>query len=223
MSTPVATAIYTRISADIEGLGLGVARQREDCESLAATLGWPVAQVYSDNDVSAYSGKPRPEYQRMLDDLREGNVDAVIVYHPDRLTRRPLELEQFIQALDAAKVRHVKFVTGDADFTTGDGLLVLRMLAAVAAAESASKSRRVKRKQEQNAAAGKPHRASTRPFGYESDHVTVRPDEAAITGSWWSGSWPGSPTAPWRPGSRTLGCPRCGAVGGCRPRCGGCC
>ncbi|WP_341230106.1 recombinase family protein [Nocardioides salarius] len=180
MSTPTAAAVYTRISADIEGLGLGVARQREDCEKLAAHLGWPVARVYSDNDVSAYSGKTRPEYQQMLEDLRNGEVDAVIVYHPDRLTRRPLELEQFIQALDAAKVRHVKFVSGDADFTTGDGLLVLRMLSAVAAAESASKSRRVKRKQEQNAAAGLPHRGSTRPFGYEPDHITIREDEAQV-------------------------------------------
>src|SRR5690606_26759819 len=36
------------------------------------------------------------------------------------------------------------------------------------------------RKQEQNAAAGLPHRGSTRPFGYEPDHVTIRPEEAAV-------------------------------------------
>ncbi len=59
MNAPVAAAIYTRISSDVEGLGLGVTRQREDCEKLAASLGWGVAGVYSDNDVSAYSGKRR--------------------------------------------------------------------------------------------------------------------------------------------------------------------
>ncbi|QWZ09106.1 recombinase family protein [Nocardioides panacis] len=180
MRTPVAAAIYTRISSDVEGLGLGVTRQREDCEKLAASLGWGVADVYSDNDVSAYSGKRRPEYERMLSDLADGHIDGVLVYHIDRLTRRPIELEEFVQAVDAAKVKHVRFVTGDADISTGDGLLVARMLSAVAASESATKSRRVRRKQEQNAAAGKPHKGSTRPFGYESDHLTVRAEEAEV-------------------------------------------
>ncbi len=45
---------------------------------------------------------------------------------------------------------------------------------------SPTKSRRVRRKQEQNAAAGKPHKGSTRPFGYEADHVTIRQDEATV-------------------------------------------
>ena len=180
MKTPVAAAIYTRISSDVEGLGLGVTRQREDCQNLADSLGWRVAEVYSDNDVSAYSGKRRPEYDRMLADIADGRLDGVLVYHIDRLTRRPIELEHFVQAVDAAGVRHVRFVTGDADISTGDGLLVARLLSAVAASESATKSRRVRRKQEQNASAGKPHKGSTRPFGYDSDHETIREDEAEV-------------------------------------------
>lgn len=59
-------AIYARISADVEGTGLGVARQLEDCRKLAADRGWPVGDEYVDNDVSAFSGKPRREYARML-------------------------------------------------------------------------------------------------------------------------------------------------------------
>lgn len=101
-----AAAIYARISSDVEGSGLGVTRQLEDCRKLAESLGWSVAEEYVDNDLSAYSGKVRPGYERMLADLRDGERDAVIVYHVDRLTRRPIELEQFLEALDAAKVRH---------------------------------------------------------------------------------------------------------------------
>ena len=57
---------------------------------------------------------------------------------------------------------------------------------------------------EQNAAEGKPHGGSTRPFGYGDDTITVRPEEAGDrTGRWWPGSWPGSPPARWRPGSTT--------------------
>lgn len=134
-----------------------------------------------DNDLSAYSGKPRPEYQRMLTDLADGARDAVLIYHVDRLTRRPIELEQFLDVLTAAKVAQVRFVAGgELDIGNGDGLMVLRMLLAVAANESATKSRRVKRKMEQNATAGLPHGGYRRPFGYAEDKVTVVPAEAEV-------------------------------------------
>jgi len=164
----------------VQGLGLGVARQEEDCCRLADQLGWPVAEVYVDNDLSAFSGKQRPAYRRMLEDLTDGRRDAVLCYHLDRLTRRPIELEQFVDTLDRAGVRQVRFVTGDADLGTGDGLLIGRIMAAVAANESAGKSRRVKRKLDQVAAEGRPHGGFRRPYGYADDKVTVLPDEAAI-------------------------------------------
>jgi site-specific DNA recombinase len=65
-------AVYARISSDQEHLGLGVQRQLEDCRKLPAGRGWTVAEEYTDNNVSAYSGKPRPAYARMLSDLAAG-------------------------------------------------------------------------------------------------------------------------------------------------------
>src|ERR1039458_154791 len=96
-----AAAIYTRISDDRTGSHLGVTRQREDCEALAQRLGWPASDYYEDNDLSAYSGKPRPEYRRMLDDLRSGRIDAIVAWHPDRLYRSPRDLEELIDLIDA--------------------------------------------------------------------------------------------------------------------------
>lgn len=177
----VAAAVYARISSDQEGTGLGVLRQLEDCRRLAREMGWTVAEEYVDNDVSAFSGRKRPQYERMLADLRDGLRDAVVVYHVDRLTRRPIELERFVEVVTEARVQHVRFVAGgDVDVASGDGLLVLRMLAAVAANESAAKSRRVKRKMEQVAAEGRPHGGSNRPYGFEDDKVTIRLDEAEV-------------------------------------------
>lgn len=174
----VKAAIYARISSD-DGTALGVGRQLDDCRKLAADLGWAVGEEYVDNDVSAHA-KRRPAYERMLADLRDGLCDGVLVYHVDRLTRRPIELEQFIEVVTAAGVSHVQFVSGGGlDAGSGDGLLMVRMLSAVAANESATKSRRVKRKMEQVAASGLPH-GGVRPFGYEADRMTVRPDEAAV-------------------------------------------
>jgi site-specific DNA recombinase len=183
VTTPSAAAIYARISSDVEGTRLGVARQVQDCQGLADDLGWTVAEEYVDNDLSAFSGKARPAYERMLADLADGTRDGVIVYHLDRLTRRPVELEAFVAAVDAAKVKHVRFVAGDMNIGTGDGLMVARMLGAIAAHESATKSRRILRKMEQIAAAGLPHGGSNRPFGYEDGKVTVRAAEAVTVRS----------------------------------------
>ena len=67
-----AAAIYCRISRDAEQEGLGVARQEEDCRALAGKSGFTVAEVYTDNDISAStkSRKARPAYDRMLEATR---------------------------------------------------------------------------------------------------------------------------------------------------------
>jgi DNA invertase Pin-like site-specific DNA recombinase len=89
MVTTKRALIYCRISQDREGAGLGVDRQRKDCEGLARRLGWQVVTVHTDNDASAYSGKVRTGYRALLDDLGAGRADAVLVWHTDRLHRSP--------------------------------------------------------------------------------------------------------------------------------------
>jgi len=172
-------AIYARISSDAEGTGLGVARQLEDCRKLAADRGWPVGDEYVDNDVSAFSGKPRRQYARMLADLESGDRDAVIVYNLDRLHRRPVELEEFVALCESVGVRDVATVTADIDLGNDDGLFMARIFAAFAAKESGRKSARIRRKMLQNAEQGLPH-GSVRPFGYEPDKITLRESEAPV-------------------------------------------
>jgi site-specific DNA recombinase len=173
-------AVYARISSDQEGLGLGVQRQLEDCRKLAADRGWTVAEEYTDNDVSAYSGKPRPAYARMLADLAAGERDAVIVYNLDRLHRRPIELENFVALCEREGVTNVATVTADIDLGNDDGLFMARMLAAFAAKESGRRSARIKRKNDQIAATGMPHGGSHRPFGYDISRMVVLNAEAVI-------------------------------------------
>ncbi|OBF58153.1 serine recombinase [Mycolicibacterium monacense] len=154
-------------------------RQLEDCRKLAAERGWPIGAEYVDNDVSAFSGKPRPQYAQMLEDLGSGSRDAVIVYNLDRLHRRPAELEDFVALCERVGVSQVATVTADIDLGNDDGLFMARIFAAFAAKESGRKSARQKRKNEQKAAQGLPH-GPNRAFGYEQDLVTIRPAEAAI-------------------------------------------
>ena len=173
-------AVYARISQDRDGSGMGVARQLADCRRDAKRRGWSVAEEYVDDDLSAYSGKTRPAYERMLADIRDGQRDAVIVWHMDRLHRRPIELEEFASTCARAGLTDVVTLHGDLNLGTGDGLLVARVLAAAAASESDAKSRRSRRKMQELAEAGLPHGGGTRSFGFEDDRMTHRPDEARV-------------------------------------------
>jgi DNA invertase Pin-like site-specific DNA recombinase len=138
-----------------------------------------VADEYVDNDISGYSGRWRPEYERMLGDIAGGLVDRVLVWHLDRLTRRPIELERAIEVCTVAGV-DITTVTGDVGLGNDAGLLVARIISAVAAAESGRKSARLRRAMQQHAEMGKPNGGAYRPFGYEPDKVTVRESEARV-------------------------------------------
>ncbi|WP_106128126.1 recombinase family protein [Pseudosporangium ferrugineum] len=172
-------AIYCRISQDRAGAGLGVARQEEDCRALCEGRGWVVVEVYPDNDVSAYSGAPRPAWARLLADVRAGTVDAIVGWHVDRLTRSPRELEDVIDLADKYGVE-LATVTGDVDLSTPTGRLVARMLGAAARHEAEHKAERQKRQRRQAAEAGRVAGGGHRPFGYEADRVTIVPEEAEI-------------------------------------------
>lgn len=175
----IRAAIYVRISLDREGGGLGVKRQEEDCRALANERGWTVAEVYVDNDTSATSKKPRPEYQRMLADARAGRIDAIVGWHIDRLTRKPRELEDLIDLFDDNGIQ-LATVKGEANLATDTGQLVARILASLARQEAQHMSERRKRRRQQDAEAGKPHQGGTRPYGYKPDRVTPDPVEAAF-------------------------------------------
>lgn len=175
-----AAAIYCRISDDREGRRLGVRRQQEDCEALADRKRWKVAGLYVDNDVSAWSGKVRPEYRRMLEDIKLGLVDGIVVWHQDRLVRHPKELEEFFEICDAVGVREMATVTGDVDLGTDDGRFHARILGAVARKESDDKSRRIRRKMEELARQGRGKGGGTRPFGFNADRVTINKPEAKL-------------------------------------------
>jgi site-specific DNA recombinase len=170
--------VYARISSDPDETRLGVGRQEKDCRELAQRKGWEVVDTFIDNDLSAATSKRRPEYQRLLTAIEAGDIDAVIVWDLDRLHRRPIELEEFFAACDAAGLRHLATVGGDVDLSTGEGVLVARIKGAVAAEEVRKLKARVTRKHAELASAGKLSGGGHRPFGYEADRMTVRPGEA---------------------------------------------
>jgi site-specific DNA recombinase len=170
-------AIYTRISQDREGAGLGVERQEADCRALAEQLGWAIVAVHADNDLSAYSGKPRPGYEALLADLRAGTADAVICWHTDRLHRRPVELEDYIAVCEPRGVPTMTVKAGPIDLATPAGRMVARQLGAVGRYEVEHMVERQQRARLQAATSGK-WSGGRRPYGYGADGITVHQAEA---------------------------------------------
>ncbi|HSE05910.1 MAG TPA: recombinase family protein [Methylomirabilota bacterium] len=176
---PQLACIYCRMSEDREGGGLGVDRQREDCEQLAAELGLTVVKVYTDNDLSAYSGKPRPGYQQMLDDLRAGLYGTVIAWHTDRLHRRPSELEEYIDVCEPRNVQTRTVKAGALDLTTATGRWQARQLGAMARYEVERMIERQRRARDQKVQRGE-WSGGPRPYGWEADGVTPVTAEIAV-------------------------------------------
>ena len=179
MDTTRRAAIYVRISRDKEGAGLGVERQEADCRALAEQLGWTIVAVHSDNDLSAYSGKPRPGYLALLADLRAGVADAVVCWHTDRLHRRPVELEEYIAVCEPRSIPTQTVKAGPIDLATPAGRMVARQLGAVGRYEVEHMIERQQRARLQAATAGK-WGGGRRPYGYQDDGTTVEEAEAEI-------------------------------------------
>ena len=134
--------IYTRISHDPkktddgdepgDGEGMGVARQEQDCRTLAERNEWSVSQVYSDNDISAYNGAVRPRFEAMLDAIKRGQHNVLVCWHTDRLYRSVKDMERVIEVCETAGVPIRSVNGGDLDLCQATGKAVARILGSVA-------------------------------------------------------------------------------------------
>lgn len=163
--TTIRAITYCRISSDPTGHEAGVERQHLDTDRLAEDRGWTVVERIVDNDRSAsqYATRRREGWARVMEMIERGEVDALVAYDLDRLTRQPTELERLITAADHGLA--VATATGQLDLSSTGGKLVGRMLCNVAAHEADRVRDRMKAKLRHDAENGKPHWAR-RPFGY---------------------------------------------------------
>jgi DNA invertase Pin-like site-specific DNA recombinase len=161
-------AIYTRVSLDRTGEALAVARQEQKCRELADHLGLDVVAVYSDNDISATSGKVRPGFEAMLD----AQPEAIIAWHQDRLLRLTSDLERVI----ALNVPVYTVTAGTLDLTTPAGQAVARTVAAWSQYEGQQKAIRQVAANVQRAASGV-HTGRVG-YGYRREGTAVVLDDA---------------------------------------------
>src|SRR3954447_21707063 len=128
----VCCAIYTRVSTD-QGL-------EQDFNSLDAQYDASQAYIRSQAhadwtmlrgkyDDGGFSGgdTDRPALQRLLDDVRAGKVDVIVVYKVDRLTRSLADFAKLVELFDQHDVSFVS-VTQQFNTTTSMGRLTLNIL-----------------------------------------------------------------------------------------------
>lgn len=174
----VNAGIYARISDDFGGDGLGVKRQLRECRKRLEDLGWVEVDAYIDNSRSAFTGKPRPEWKRLLGDIKSGRIEAVIAFQMDRLIRQPRELEQLIDLCEEVGVSEVKTVDGTLDLSTPIGRTQARIYGSLANQESEIKRIRARSKALEKAEKGEYQGGGVRLFGYSQDRKTMNQGEA---------------------------------------------
>jgi DNA invertase Pin-like site-specific DNA recombinase len=128
----VRCAVYTRKSTehnlDLEFNSLHA--QREACEAYIKSQmheGWKlIPDQYDDGGISGAS-LDRPDLQRLLGDISAGNVDTVVVYKVDRLTRSLTDFAKLVELFDKHNVSFVS-ITQSFNTTTSMGRLTLNVL-----------------------------------------------------------------------------------------------
>src|SRR5258708_576608 len=120
----------------------------------------------------------RPALQRLLDDIRAGKVDVVVVYKVDRLTRSLADFAKIIEVFDAQKVSFVS-VTQQFNTTNSMGRLTLNVLLSFAQFERELTGERIRDKIAASKKKGM-WMGGVVPLGYQcvDRQLFIRPKEA---------------------------------------------
>lgn len=172
------TAVYIRVSTEDQAReGFSIPAQREKLLSYVHSQGWEVHAVYADEGVSAKDTN-RPALGQLLQDIRSGEIEVVLVYRLDRLTRSVLDLYQLLQEFERYDV-HFKSCTEVYDTTTAIGRLFITLVAALAQWERENLAERVKLGMSQMARERK-RPGGPAPYGYDLVHgaLVVNQEEA---------------------------------------------
>jgi len=145
-------AIYARKSKVTE-TGKSIEIQKEKCISLACShfeldrdniIIYEVAStqsssnldnanilVYEDEGKSGFYAD-RPLYKRMLKDIEDNRIKAVICYKIDRISRRAVDLHKLIEQMEQRNITFISYSDRELDTSTRTGKIMISMLSAIA-------------------------------------------------------------------------------------------
>ena len=162
-------AIYTRKSTE-HGLDMefnSLQNQEESCKAYIlsqAFNGWEYTKTYSDGGISGGTME-RPGLQALLNDIRAGHIQVVVVYKVDRLSRSIIDFHKMMQEFDKYGCNFVS-ITQSFDTSNSMGKLTLNMLLSFAQFEREVSAERVRDKIAASKAKGL-WMGGTPPLGYD--------------------------------------------------------
>lgn len=136
-------AAYARVSSEKEGMLHSLTAQVSHYSGyIRSHPGWIFAGIYADEGITGTKSS-RPEFARMLDDCRAGKIDLLLTKSISRFARNTVDLLNSVRELKDIGV-DVYFEEQNIRTMSGDGELILTILASFAQEESLSASENCK-------------------------------------------------------------------------------
>ena len=137
-------AAYCRVSTDSDEQETSFNTQVEVYEKrILGNPNWEYAGVYADEGLSGTSAAKRVEFQRMMEDCREGKIDRIITKSISRFARNTLDCIEYVRELKELGVT-ILFEKEHIDTAGAYSEMILTVLAAFAQEESRSLSENIK-------------------------------------------------------------------------------
>jgi site-specific DNA recombinase len=169
-------ALYCRISEKDDSVDKTEIQERRLRETAAAS-GYTVAEVFTDDGISAYSGAERPAFLRLLAGVKAGRFGVVMAVAPDRFARKAADMDTLqVLCANAGTVLHT-LTAGISDPGTPMARAMGQIMGVLGELESATKIERQRARNEDETRKGNPL-WGIRPFGWETDRKTIRESEA---------------------------------------------
>ncbi len=135
--------LYPRVSTEDQSrFGHSLDEQEERLQKLCEFKGYKIYKVYREEGVSAKNTN-RPKFQEMIEDMKNGKINKIIVYKLDRLTRSIRDLETICTMLEDYNCS-LESVAEEINTETANGKFFIRMLTILAQLEIERTSERTK-------------------------------------------------------------------------------
>ncbi|MEK7619950.1 MAG: recombinase family protein [Patescibacteria group bacterium] len=163
---PIRYCLYSRKSTEQdEQQSLSIESQVKEMLAAAERDGLLVTEIRRESHSAKASGQ-RPEFNRLIDDIRLQRFDGILAWAPDRLSRNAGDLGTIVDLMDQGVIREIR--TNGSRFTNSPSdKFMLMMLCSQAKLENDNKSINIKRGLKAKVEMG--YRPNMAPMGYLHD------------------------------------------------------
>lgn len=176
-------AAYCRVSTDSDEQATSYEAQIEHyTEYISKNPDWVLAGIFADEGITGTNTKKRTEFNRMIDECMDGNIDMIITKSISRFARNTLDCLKYIRQLKEKNIP-VFFEKESINTMDSKGEVLLTIMASLAQQESQSLSQNIKLGLQYRYQQGHVQVNHNRFLGYTKDadgHLIIDPDQAEI-------------------------------------------